>query len=132
MPSARHRLPARASLSRALRGAVLARIAALALAALVLARPALAFEVAGWQTDSRCCCPSPADCHCPGHDSPNERDALRKCGNSGQLQAPVILALLAPQAPVALAAPTAMAIPTPPPAPSLTPQHVLEPETPPF
>lgn len=102
-----------------------------ALIAVLIAQPLIAVAEAGWRDDSRCCCPSPAECHCPGHDGHGREDVLRKCGNSGQLEAPVVPVLVAPSpwmglSPVPVNAPSTAA-PRP-----LATQILREPETPPF
>lgn len=106
-------------------------LAVLVMLATLLAQPLLAAASAGWVEDSRCCCPEPAECHCPGHDPRDEQEGLRKCGNTGELVPPATLALSSPPAPPVLGVVQVAEVRSPPP-PALETQASSRPETPPF
>ena len=108
-----------------------ATLALLAAMVLVIAQPLTALASAGWQEDSSCCCPSPAECHCPGHDGSGDQEDLRKCGNSGQVASPALPSLLLPLR-GALPVRGLVTIEVCAALPVCVAQLILEPETPPF
>jgi hypothetical protein len=116
--------------------ALAVRAVVLLAAAILLAEPATASASAGWLIESKCCCPSPAQCRCPGgrqgkgqHDGGHDR--LRACGNSGHVATPVQQILLQPPRFVSLLTlPVRAQRPTEP--AEILSQTIVEIETPPF
>lgn len=106
-------------------------LAAVVMLAIVLVQPVVAAASAGWVEDSRCCCPEPADCHCPGHDPRDEQEGLRKCGNTGELVTAALLTMTAPARAAASLVEQVGELQVPAPRPLCT-QLCSQPETPPF
>lgn len=109
---------------------VLVLMPAIAMCAVLLAQPVVAIAEAGWEETSRCCCPDVRDCHCPKGDAA-DHDAMRRCGNSGELVAPALTRIIVATVDVATPTRDPVELPMNEPTPLHT-QWEGVPECPPF
>ncbi|MEO8699654.1 MAG: hypothetical protein ABI867_06400 [Kofleriaceae bacterium] len=97
---------------------------------LVLAvQSAAAYANAGVTTEVHCCCPTAAECRC--HPDQHRRDSIERCAGSVRIDAPIVAAIVLPEAPVT-SAPQIQAPPVEHVVIAIPTVHVIEPEKPPF
>jgi hypothetical protein len=101
-----------------------------------LAQPAMAVSSTGWRWLSRCCCPDPANCHCPGADhSDRHKDdgpMMKRCANDGNVTVAKELIVIVVANPVDVPTTVERTSPVAGTPLNIPPTRFLEIETPPF